>query len=133
MPPGLEDGFRDGRDVGRVPGDPQAIRGRGGTPARDHPAGRGSGRWPAPGASRWSRPGAAQVAGAQEDAAAWSVPVLTRMNSWSSGRDVGWLRAYDGMRYAQRGVYIPAEWRRRELLRLQAAERFARGHGIGQI
>jgi hypothetical protein len=37
------------------------------------------------------------------------------------------------MRYAQRGVYIPAERRRRELLRLQAAERFARGHGISQI
>ena len=36
------------------------------------------------------------------------------------------------MRYAQRGVYIPAE-RRRELLRLQAAERFAPGHGISQI
>ena len=38
-----------------------------------------------------------------------------------------------GRRYAQRGVYIPAERRRRELLRLQAAERFARGHGISQI
>jgi hypothetical protein len=37
------------------------------------------------------------------------------------------------MRYAQRGVYIPAERRRRELLRLQAAERFAHGHGISQI
>jgi hypothetical protein len=37
------------------------------------------------------------------------------------------------MRYAQRCVYIPAERRRRELLRLQAAERFARGHGISQI
>jgi hypothetical protein len=49
------------------------------------------------------------------------------------GRLYARLRAYDGMRYAQRGVYIPAERRRRELLRLQAAERFARGHGISQI
>jgi hypothetical protein len=37
------------------------------------------------------------------------------------------------MRYAQRGGYTPAEQRRRELLRLQASERFARGHGISQI
>ena len=37
--------------------------------------GPGSGRWPAPRASLWSRPGAVQVAGAQEDAAAWSVRV----------------------------------------------------------
>ena len=37
------------------------------------------------------------------------------------------------MRYAERGGYTPAERRRHELLRLQAAERFARGHGISQI
>jgi transposase len=37
------------------------------------------------------------------------------------------------MRYAQRGGYTPAEQQRRELLRLQAAERFARGDGISQI
>jgi len=37
------------------------------------------------------------------------------------------------MRNAQRGGCTPAEQRRRELLRLQAAERFARGHGISQI
>ncbi len=37
------------------------------------------------------------------------------------------------MRYAERGGYTPAEQGRRELLRLQAAERFARGHGISQI
>jgi transposase len=36
------------------------------------------------------------------------------------------------MRYAQRGGYTPAEQQRRELLRLQAAERFARD-GISQI
>jgi hypothetical protein len=34
---------------------------------------------------------------------------------------------------AQRGGYTPAEQRRRELLRLQAAERFVRGYGISQI
>src|SRR5204862_382116 len=34
------------------------------------------------------------------------------------------------MRYAQRGGYTPAEQQRRERLRLQAAERFARGDGI---
>ena len=42
--------------------------------------------------------------------------------------------AYDrGMRYAQRGGYTPAEQQRRERLRLQAAERFARGDGTGEI
>ena len=34
---------------------------------------------------------------------------------------------------AQRGGYTPAEQGRRRLLRLQAVERFARGHGISQI
>ena len=33
------------------------------------------------------------------------------------------------MRYAQRGGYTPAEQQRRERVRLQAAERFARGDG----
>ena len=37
------------------------------------------------------------------------------------------------MRYAQRGGYTPAEQQRRERLRLQAAERFARGDGINEI
>ena len=37
------------------------------------------------------------------------------------------------MRYAQRGGYTPAEQQRRERLRLQAAGRFARGDGIGEI
>jgi hypothetical protein len=37
------------------------------------------------------------------------------------------------MRYAQRGRYKPAEQQRRELLRLQAAERFARGDGINEL
>jgi putative transposase len=37
------------------------------------------------------------------------------------------------MRDAQRGGYTPAGQRQRELLRLQAAERFARGYGISQI
>jgi putative transposase len=37
------------------------------------------------------------------------------------------------MRYAQRGGYTPAEQQRREQLRLQAAERFARGDTIGGI
>ena len=37
------------------------------------------------------------------------------------------------MRYAQRGGYTPAEQQRREWLRLQAAERFARGDGIDEI
>ena len=37
------------------------------------------------------------------------------------------------MRYAQRGGYTPAEQQRRERLRLQAAERFARGDGTGEI
>jgi transposase len=37
------------------------------------------------------------------------------------------------MRYAQRGGYTPAEQERRERLRLEAAERFARGDGIGEI
>jgi transposase len=44
------------------------------------------------------------------------------------------LLAYDGvMRYAQRGGYTPAEQRRRERLRLQAAERFAAGDTTGVI
>jgi transposase len=56
------------------------------------------------------------------------------MNPHSSGRDVGWLAAYDrGMRYAQRGGYTPAEQQRRERLRLQAAERFARGDPTSQV
>ena len=37
------------------------------------------------------------------------------------------------MRYAQRGGYTPAEQQRRERLRLQAAERFARGEEISEI
>jgi transposase len=37
------------------------------------------------------------------------------------------------MRYAQRGGYTLAEQQRRERLRLQAAERFARGDGINEI
>ena len=37
------------------------------------------------------------------------------------------------MRYAQRGGYTPAEQRRRERLRLEAAELFARGDGINEI
>jgi hypothetical protein len=63
-----------GTSAGRLETPGQSGAG-GRTPARDHPAGRGSGRWPAPRASRWSRPGAVQVAGAQDDAAAWSVRV----------------------------------------------------------
>jgi transposase len=44
------------------------------------------------------------------------------------------LLAYDGgMRYAQRGGYTPAEQERRERLRLEAAERFARGDSAGEI
>jgi transposase len=38
-----------------------------------------------------------------------------------------------GMRYAQRGGYTPAEQERRERLRLEAAERFARGDSIREI
>jgi len=37
------------------------------------------------------------------------------------------------MRYAQRGGYTPAEQQRREWLRLQAAERFARGDVVSPI
>jgi transposase len=37
------------------------------------------------------------------------------------------------MRYAQRGGYTPAEQERRERLRLEAAERFARGDSIGEV
>jgi putative transposase len=37
------------------------------------------------------------------------------------------------MRYAQCGGYTPAEQQRRERVRLQAAERFARGDGINEI
>jgi putative transposase len=37
------------------------------------------------------------------------------------------------MRYAQRGGYTPAEQERRERLRLQAGERFARGDPVGEI
>jgi transposase len=37
------------------------------------------------------------------------------------------------MRYAQPGGYTPAEQQRRERLRLEAAERFARGEGINEI
>jgi len=37
------------------------------------------------------------------------------------------------MRYAQRGGYTPAEQQRRERLRLEAAERFARGDKTGEI
>jgi transposase len=45
----------------------------------------------------------------------------------------GWRRMAGGMRYAQRGGYTPAEQERRERLRLEAAERFARGDGVGEI
>ena len=37
------------------------------------------------------------------------------------------------MRYAQRGGYTPAEQQRREQVRLQAAERFARGDMIKEV
>jgi putative transposase len=37
------------------------------------------------------------------------------------------------MRYAQRGGYTPAEQQRREQLRLEAAERFARGDTVREI
>ena len=37
------------------------------------------------------------------------------------------------MRYAQRGGYTPAEQQRRERLRLEAAERFARGDDVDDI
>jgi putative transposase len=37
------------------------------------------------------------------------------------------------MRYGQRGGYTPAEQQRRERLRLEAAERFARGDRISEI
>ncbi len=37
------------------------------------------------------------------------------------------------MRYAQRGGYTSAEQQRRERLRLEAADRFARGDGVTQI
>lgn len=37
------------------------------------------------------------------------------------------------MRYAQRGGYTPAEQQRREQLRMEAAGRFARGDGVGEI
>ncbi len=37
------------------------------------------------------------------------------------------------MRYAQRGGYTPDEQRRREQVRLRAAERFARGDEISEI
>ncbi len=47
---------------------------------------------------------------------------------------MGRLSAYDqGMRYAQRGGYTPAEQQRRERLRLVAAGRFTRGDGISEI
>ena len=46
MPPGSRTGLRDGRAAGRVPADPGAIRAGRQTPARDHRAGRGSGRRP---------------------------------------------------------------------------------------
>jgi Winged helix-turn helix len=50
------------------------------------------------------------------------------------GGDVGWLRAYDQyMRYAQRGGYTPAGQQRRERLRLEAADRFARDGTIKEI
>jgi transposase len=39
----------------------------------------------------------------------------------------------EGMRYAQRGGYTPAEQQRRERLRLEAAERFARGDPVREI
>ena len=46
----------------------------------------------------------------------------------------GRLPAYDQvMRYAQRGGYTPAEQQRRGRLRMEAAGRFARGDGIGEI
>ena len=45
---GLEDGLRDGGDAGREPRRPHAIRGRGKDTSQEHPAGRGSGRWPVP-------------------------------------------------------------------------------------
>ena len=50
MPPGLKDGFPDGRDAGRVHGDPGRSGGRGTDASPDHPAG------PAPGTSRWGSP-----------------------------------------------------------------------------
>jgi transposase len=37
------------------------------------------------------------------------------------------------MRYAQRGGYTPAEQQRRERLRLEAAERFARGDTVREV
>jgi transposase-like protein len=37
------------------------------------------------------------------------------------------------MRYAQRGGYTPAEQQRRERLRLQAAEQFARGDTTSRV
>jgi hypothetical protein len=37
------------------------------------------------------------------------------------------------MRHAQPGGYTPAEQQRRERLRLQAADRFARGDAISEI
>jgi putative transposase len=37
------------------------------------------------------------------------------------------------MLYAQRGGYTPAKQQRREQLRMEAAGRFARGDGIGEI
>ena len=37
------------------------------------------------------------------------------------------------MRYAQRGGYTPAEQQRRERLRLEAADRFARGDSTAAI
>jgi hypothetical protein len=37
------------------------------------------------------------------------------------------------MRYAQRGGYTPAEQQRRELLRLEAAGRFAAGDSVSVI
>ena len=44
------------------------------------------------------------------------------------------MRAYDrGMRYAPRSGYALAGQQRREGLRLQAAERFARGNGTDEI
>ena len=45
----------------------------------------------------------------------------------------GLVLAYDrGMRYPQRGGYAPAE-QRRERLRLEVADQFARGDGINEI
>lgn len=50
------------------------------------------------------------------------------------GCDVRWSLSYDGrMRYAQRGGYTPAEQQRRERVRLEAAERFARGENVNDI